>query len=86
MANSTKKIVFILCLLIIFNSVLARAGNYGWTRLGPEGGSIGVLVIDPTVPQVVYAITSGWGEVFKSTNGGGRWSFISSLPALVQQP
>jgi photosystem II stability/assembly factor-like uncharacterized protein len=46
----------------------------GW--IGPFGGTIIVLAVDPTNPQVMYAGTSGAG-VFKSADGGSSWHSIN---------
>jgi hypothetical protein len=33
----------------------AYAGINEWTSIGPDGGAIGALAIDPTSPSTVYA-------------------------------
>jgi hypothetical protein len=40
-----------------------------WRSIGPEGGSVGSVVIDPINSSIVYAGSDG-GGVFKSTNRG----------------
>ena len=46
-----------------------------WTNVGPEGGSVGFLAVDPQNPSTVYAgIRYGSGGMFKSTDGGANWS------------
>ena len=42
-----------------------------WTSIGPYGGDVHVLALDPRTPTILYAGTEG-GGVFKSTDGGGR--------------
>ena len=59
-----------------------------WTNLGPEGGIIHALAVDPQNQSTVYvgtgrapappALPIRWGGVFKSTNGGESWSAASS--------
>jgi photosystem II stability/assembly factor-like uncharacterized protein len=44
--------------------------------LGPYGGTITAIAVDPTNPQVVYAGTFGAG-VYKSTDGGHIWTSTS---------
>jgi len=62
-----------------------------WTSLGPDGGSISAVVIDPQNPRTVYAATQDNG-VFKSADGGASWSSASDgLPGpfvitLVMNP
>jgi len=45
-----------------------------WTSLGPEGGDVSVLVIDPVNTDTLYAGTGG--GVFKSTDGGTKLSLF----------
>jgi hypothetical protein len=40
-----------------------------WLSIGPEGGWIYTLAINPTTPSTLYAGTYGAG-VYKSTDGG----------------
>ena len=50
----------------------AQASAARWQPLhGPEGGEIFAIAIDPADSKIVYA--GGWGNLFKSTDGGGRW-------------
>jgi len=51
------------------------AGTNVWTSLGPEGGSIDRLVVDPQSPGTLYAVAGG--GVFKTTNGGRTWSRLA---------
>ena len=44
-----------------------------WQAIGPFGGIVNTIAIDPTNSQTVYAATWGNG-VFKSTNGGASWT------------
>ena len=47
------------------------------TWLGPDGGKIVSMALDPTHPDTVYAGTWGAG-VFKTTNGGEMWYPINT--------
>jgi photosystem II stability/assembly factor-like uncharacterized protein len=53
------------------------AGFNAWTSIGPEGGWIYALAVDPTTPTTLYAGTYG-GGVFKSTDGGATWSAVNT--------
>jgi photosystem II stability/assembly factor-like uncharacterized protein len=54
----------------------AHAGAARWQPLhGPEGGGIFTIAIDPSDSKIVYA--GGWGNLFKSTNGGSSWMNVS---------
>ncbi len=55
----------------------AYAGVDQWTQIGPEGGYLGPLAIDPVNPDILYAATADIG-VFKSTNGGANWSLLKN--------
>ena len=52
-----------------------QPGPGHWASRGPDGGAI-VVAVDPNNPGVVYA--GGWGTVFKSVDGGGRWKAVTS--------
>jgi photosystem II stability/assembly factor-like uncharacterized protein len=47
-----------------------------WSSLGPDGGPVGAVAVDPSTPQVVYA-GSTQGGVWKSVDGGASWSRAS---------
>ena len=47
------------------------------TSLGPEGGRIHDLVIDPGTPTTLYAATQN-GGLFKSTDAGETWVAIDT--------
>jgi len=73
-----RKILFLvlLTLLLLSRAIPVSAEENIWTSLGPEGGTINSLVIDPLTPTTLYAGTDG-GRVFKSTNGGESWSALN---------
>ncbi len=54
----------------------ALAGNNIWTNVGPYGGGIRVLAINPQDTDTVYAGT--YGGIFRSTNGGGTWNAVNT--------
>ncbi len=65
------------CLLFLAFFVFvshALAVDNVWTKIGPYGGVVSTIAVDPSNPHVVYA---GVGTgVFKSTNGGESWTSI----------
>jgi hypothetical protein len=63
-------------LLITSQAGTASAGINVWTSIGPEGGRINALAVDPVTPTTLYAGT--WSGVFKSTDGGGDWSAVNT--------
>ena len=52
------------------------ANGAGWISVGPEGGTINTVAIDPKTPSTLYVGTEG--GVFKSTNAGTNW-FVTGL-------
>ncbi|HEY1304340.1 MAG TPA: hypothetical protein VGF24_12355 [Vicinamibacterales bacterium] len=54
---------------------IVHAESESWTSIGPEGGTVYALAIDPSNHSVIYAGTNG--GVFKSTDGGSHWSPVN---------
>ncbi|MCH7575760.1 MAG: T9SS type A sorting domain-containing protein [Candidatus Marinimicrobia bacterium] len=72
------------CLLLF----IGPAYGDDWKSIGPYGGYLSSIVVDPNQPGTVYAL--GRGQIFKSKNGGESWRNISptgltsySRPRLV---
>lgn len=60
----------------------AAAAVGAWSAIGPDGGAVAALAVDPADAQAVYAGTSRDG-VFKSLDGGLTWSAANrGLPDL----
>src|SRR2546425_4189319 len=73
-------LVAVATVLICFT--VSPAGTNVWTPVGPEGGSVTVLTLDPKDPSTLYLGTDG-GGVFKSTNSSYDWALSSTgLPSL----
>src|SRR5689334_14542820 len=51
----------------------ARAGTNVWTSIGPPGGYIRAIAIDPATPSTIYAGAFGPG-IFKTSDGGSTWT------------
>ncbi len=82
---------FVLAVLLWGSSAsLVHAGNNVWTSLGPSGGTVNDLAIDPLTPTTLYAGTDS--GVFKSTDGARTWQAMNtglsllSVTALVIDP
>ncbi len=65
-------VVLVLCSL----SRLGDASAQTWTNNGPEGGAIYDIAIDPSNSNTLY--TGARAGVFKSTDGAGSWSRVST--------
>lgn len=60
--------------------LLAAVSGYGaeaWVPIGPRGGAVKALVLDPSVPRTLYAGVHSRG-VYKSVDGGASWTLRSS--------
>lgn len=57
-------------LLLCLAAAPAEAAD-AWTPIGPDGGQVHSLEVDPQHPNVIYAATTG--GVFKSIDGGTSW-------------
>src|ERR1700730_2430532 len=60
------------------------AGTNVWTSLGPEGGPIQALAIDPQTPSTIYGAASG--GIFKTTNSGTTWNRVYFAQTSVVYP
>ena len=78
-APTLQKVLLIglLALVIASQAGLVSAGSNVWTSIGPEGGDIRALAIDPDMPDTLYAGVYG-GGVWKSTNGGASWRAVNT--------
>ena len=47
-----------------------------FSSIGPDGGTVTAIEIDPSDPQVLYAGTWGHG-IYQSLDGGGHWVHMS---------
>ncbi|HZF12739.1 MAG TPA: hypothetical protein VFE33_28455 [Thermoanaerobaculia bacterium] len=62
-------------LLVAAGAPPLQAGVNFWTPIGPNGGPVYTLAIDPVTPTTLYAGTNG--GVFKSVDGGASWTLAS---------
>lgn len=51
---------------------VAQTGASHWVSIGPEGGTVLALAVDPRSPSTIYAGCNG--GIFKSENGGSSWA------------
>ena len=50
--------------------------NYIWENIGPTGGTVYSLIINPKNPAILYAAAGG--GIFKTTDGGNQWFPVTS--------
>ena len=67
-----KRALPLLILLLAAAPALAAIGR--WSPLGPDGGTVTALAVDPVDSRIVYAATQKGEGVFKSRDGGQTWS------------
>ncbi|HSG38686.1 MAG TPA: hypothetical protein VLE27_03515, partial [Thermoanaerobaculia bacterium] len=68
----------VVLLVLLLSAVPAFAAGGRWSTLGPDGGTVFALAVDPGDPRIVYAGTRGGGGVFKSYDAGETWEPASS--------
>jgi BNR/Asp-box repeat. len=74
---SKSLLIGLLALFISLSQPIpVSAGFNTWSSIGPEGGWIYALAINPTTPSTLYAGTDG--GAFKSTDGGATWSAVNT--------
>ncbi|MCS6825494.1 MAG: hypothetical protein NZ553_02665 [Caldilinea sp.] len=59
-------------MLLVFmdgRPVNAMAAGQTWTPIGPDGGIVYALAVDPTTPTTLYAASEDY-MLFKSTDAG----------------
>jgi photosystem II stability/assembly factor-like uncharacterized protein len=61
-------------LLILLLAAPGLAATGRWSLLGPDGGTVTALAVDPVDSRIVYAATQEGEGVFKSRDGGETWS------------
>ncbi len=66
-------VLAMLAIIILASPPLAAAPH--WVPLGPYGGFVETLTVDPVQPQVLYA-TADLQGTFKSVDGGSSWTSI----------
>ena len=69
---SQRSALLMLLAISVMQSRAVWAGINEWTSLGPDGGPIHALSMDPHNPSVLYAVTS-LGGVFKTVDGSASW-------------
>jgi photosystem II stability/assembly factor-like uncharacterized protein len=65
-------LVLIVLALLIAPAARPALAEGGWEPLGPPGGEIGQLLVNPRNPQILWASPFPHG-VYKSVNGGASW-------------
>jgi photosystem II stability/assembly factor-like uncharacterized protein len=62
---------------------LASIVRADWVAIGPDGGNVLALALDPQQPATLYALPYEYPDnprVFRTTTGGGSWTSVGRLP------
>ena len=73
-----RNILFVFALLILSSVCYAD-----WVPIGPDGGYISALALNPQQPATLYALPYEYPDgprVFRTTNGGENWTNVGVLP------
>jgi hypothetical protein len=72
-----RLVILLFAFLVLFSSISVPdcLADTSWHDIGPFGGTVRTIVIDPTNTQTVYAGTQDNG-IYKSINGGASWTSI----------
>ena len=68
--GTVRALVILVAVALLAAPIIAQAQ---WVSLGPKGGDVGALAVDPATPSTLYAGMAG-GGVYKSTNNGVTWT------------
>jgi photosystem II stability/assembly factor-like uncharacterized protein len=67
----------VLFLSALLSGAASGAGQSPWSPVGPPGGPLDAVVVDPVNPRVIYA-GAEQGGVYKSVDGGQSWNLASA--------
>jgi photosystem II stability/assembly factor-like uncharacterized protein len=64
-------------------AALASISYADWVAVGPDGGLVNALALDPQNPATLYALPYEYPDnprVFKTATGGASWTSVGRLP------
>ena len=71
-----------LSVLALLLAAPSLAASPHWMALGPFGGDLQSLTLDPTNPLTLYANTGFQGGTYRTLDGGLSWEPIQALQSL----
>jgi hypothetical protein len=73
-----KNVLMTALVLCALESVGSPAASLNqWTSIGPDGGTVLAVAIDPANPSIMYAGAVG-GGIFKTTDAGRHWAAVNA--------
>jgi photosystem II stability/assembly factor-like uncharacterized protein len=78
-AKRALPFLILLLLAALLTALSARAAAPSWKPIGPYGGTVGTLLVDPLHPRILYAAGS-FPAVLKSTDAGASWTALPGSP------
>ena len=73
---------WILFLILGFFVLPGRAGAQAWTPVGPPGGDVRALSVNPRDPDQIF-LGTGLGVLYRSDDGGEHWQRMPPAAALL---
>ena len=74
-----KKVLLIIISLSFFSTAHAE-----WEAIGPFGGYLRTIVIDPSNENILYCTSSSSNSrIFKSMNNGATWDYCGQVPNYI---
>lgn len=68
-----RNLLLLITLILLAPAAPLLAVDGTWELLGPEGGLVSAVALQPRNPQVMYATVAG--GVYKSRDGGASWAW-----------
>jgi photosystem II stability/assembly factor-like uncharacterized protein len=78
-----RMVIFCLVLALVVAPNICVARNI-WSSLGPVGGAISSMAIDPKNPEILYVGTAS-GRVFRSVNAGQSWQSVGKVDGIAEK-
>lgn len=71
-----SRIAALLLVLLLVAAFAIAAPTNEWTRIGPDGGHVQRIVLDPRNPSTLYLLSDT--RVYRSADGGNSWIYVAS--------
>jgi photosystem II stability/assembly factor-like uncharacterized protein len=78
-----RVVVLVLAAAIIFAPGISAARDI-WSSVGPLGGALTSMAIDPQNPDILYVGTAS-GRIFTSVNGGRSWKPAGRVDGMAER-